>query len=54
MTTMNGKLVFLDTNIFLTATDNSRAYHERAVSLLNNPNTRFAISGRMLREYSDY
>lgn len=46
--------VMLDTNIFLAATDQSRAEHRDALTLLNrwpDGNTALFVSGQILREY---
>ena len=49
-----GDILFLDTNILLTATDQSRAHHELAWDLIAS-NQRiglhFGISGQIIREY---
>ncbi len=49
-----GELVFLDTNILLTATDESRPGHEVAHRLIAESASRglhLALSGQILREY---
>ncbi len=49
-----GDLVFLDTNVLLTATDESRPNHEAARRLIAESGLRglhLAVSGQILREY---
>lgn len=49
-----GDLIFVDTNILLTATDESRQGHKAARRLLSDSGTRglhLAVSGQILREY---
>jgi predicted nucleic acid-binding protein len=46
--------VMLDTNVFLAATDESRAEHPNALALLNqwpDADTSLCVSGQILREY---
>ena len=49
-----GDILFIDTNVFLTATDESRPQHWHATQLLGRSarhHLRLAISGQILREY---
>ena len=49
-----GDLVFVDTNVLLTATDKSRPNHEAARRLIAESGSRglhLAVSGQILREY---
>ena len=49
-----GDLVFVDTNVFLTATDESRPNHEAARRLIAESGSQglhLAVSGQVLREY---
>jgi predicted nucleic acid-binding protein len=49
-----GSLIFLDTNILLTATDKSRAYHKQAQYIFNamfDFGYHLCTSGQVLREY---
>ncbi len=49
-----GSLIFLDTNILLTATDKSRAYHKQAQDVFNaifEYGYHLCTSGQVLREY---
>jgi len=49
-----GDLVFVDTNVLLTATDRSRPNHEAARRLIAESGSRglhLAVSGQILREY---
>ncbi len=51
---MAANLHFLDTNVLLTATDESRSQHREATRLLSNSGSssiRLAASGQILREY---
>ncbi len=52
--TMAGNLLFVDTNVLLTATDESRALHSRAVQLLAGSvrqDLSLVASGQVVREY---
>ena len=54
MAMMAANIHFLDTNVLLTATDESRSQHREATRLLSNSGSRsihFAASGQILREY---
>ena len=54
MAPMVGELVFIDTNVLLTATDESRPNHDVAGSLIANCGSRglhLVASGQVLREY---
>ena len=49
-----GDILFLDTNILLTATDEARRHHNEALQLFtatNREGLHLAISGQILREY---
>ena len=49
-----GEILFVDTNVFLTATDRTRSQHVIARSLLTEAGTgefQLALSGQVLREY---
>ncbi len=49
-----GDVLFLDTNVLLTATDSSRPEHRDAMRLLNEAGGRglhLAVSGQIFREY---
>ena len=49
-----GDVLFLDTNVLLTATDSSRTEHGEAIRLLNEAGGRglhLAVSGQIFREY---
>ena len=49
-----GDVVFVDTNVFLGATDESRPYHKQAYRLLSIAGPRgyhLAMSGQIVREY---
>ena len=51
---MVGEVVFVDTNVLLSATDESRAHHREAFRLIAESGTRgvhLAASGQILREY---
>ena len=52
--TMAGNSLFVDTNVLLTATDDSRRLHSEAMQLLGgsvNQDLRLAASGQVVREY---
>ena len=52
--TMAGNSLFVDTNVLLTATDDSRQFHLEAMQLLGgsvNQDLRLAASGQVVREY---
>ena len=52
--TMAGESLFVDTNVLLTATDDSRQLHLQAMQLLGasvNQDLRLAASGQVVREY---
>lgn len=52
--TMVDDILFVDTNVLLTATDESRQLHSEALKLLSgivDLGKRLAISGQMVREY---
>ena len=52
--TMAGDFLFVDTNVLLTATDESRLLHLEATQLLDgsiNQGRRLAASGQVVREY---
>lgn len=54
METRAGSIIFLDTNILLTATDTSRAYHKQAQYIFNamfDFGYHLCTSGQILREY---
>lgn len=54
MALTRGEILFVDTNVLLTATDESRSRHPEALSLLAESGTRgrrLAASGQVLREY---
>ena len=54
MTPTVGDVLFLDTNVLLTATDSSRPEHRGAVRLFNEAGGRglhLAVSGQVFREY---
>jgi len=54
MTIEVGDVLFLDTNVLLTATDESRLQHSaarRAISEANMNGIHFGLSGQILREY---
>ena len=54
MAPMVGEVVFVDTNVLLSATDESRAHHREAFRLIAESATRgvhLAASGQILREY---
>ncbi len=49
-----GELLFVDTNVLLTATDQSRPYHrqaQRVLGLANRAGFHLGVSGQVLREY---
>ena len=51
---MAGNSLFVDTNVLLTATDDSRQLHSEAMQLLGdsvNQGLRLAVSGQVVREY---
>ena len=51
---MVGEVVFVDTNVLLSATDESRAHHREALRLIAESGARgvhLAASGQILREY---
>lgn len=45
------ELVVVDTNVFLAATDSSRAAHDAAVRFLREDQRRLAVTPQILREY---
>ena len=52
--TMAGNCLFVDTNVLLTATDDSRQLHSEAMQLLadsTSQSLRLAASGQVVREY---
>lgn len=54
MAPMVGEVVFVDTNVLLAATDESRAHHHEAFRLIAGSGARgihLAASGQILREY---
>lgn len=54
MATMVGKILFLDTNILLIATDRSRPLHRLAIQLFEEADIRgfhLAANGQVMREY---
>ena len=54
MAPMVGEVVFVDTNVLLSATDESRAHHREAFRLIAESGARgvhLAASGQILREY---
>ena len=54
MAAMVGEVVFVDTSVLLSATDESRSHHEEARRLIAESGTRgvhLAASGQILREY---
>jgi len=54
MATMDDKIVLLDTNVLLSATDPLRSLHRAALAVINDwPNQGFvlAVSSQILREY---
>ncbi len=54
MVTMVGETLFVDTNVLIIATDDTRLFHEDALRLLSNAATQglhLATSNQVLREY---
>ncbi len=54
MTVKVGDILFLDTNVLLTATDESRSWHEHAGAVLSDAGRKgvhLAVSGQIAREY---
>lgn len=47
----SGRLVLIDTNVLLSATDRDRSRHQRAVLFLSTDERQLAISPQIVREY---